>query len=184
MDEYKKIDFEVGCTIEEALKKLHKHKINNVKAKGFFNDKLLLSDIDTLDSAYLKITGLSYEDYKQKEKQRHEEYLHAKVEHEAKIPELTKYWIKKGHEILSEDKWELWDKCVPIRLSDLYKGMELECCLDIISFLKENNHRFDLGKIVIENQGHSGTSFSLLCSMLKSFYEKGEEFVKYIKENN
>ena len=181
MEDYREIEFMPRCTIEEAIEELSRHKTKDVKVKGSFNGNVLFSDIDTLDSAYFKITGLSYNDFKQKEKERHEEYANKKAEHETKILELTKYWIEQGHKILEEDKWKLWDECVPIRLSDLYEGMELKCCLDIISFLRENDHKFDLGKIVIENQGHSGNSFGLVCSMLKAFYEKGEEFVNYVR---
>jgi hypothetical protein len=35
--------------------------------------------------------------------------------------------------------------------------------------------------IFIENQGHSGMSFGLVCSMVKSFCDRGVEFSSYAR---
>ena len=96
------------------------------------------------------------------------------------IPELTKEWIEKGNTILDEKYRELWAKCVPIRLGDLYQGMELGNCLEIVEQLN-NGKTVEEVKPLIENQGHSGMSFSLVCSMVKSFCDRGEEFVNYAR---
>jgi hypothetical protein len=93
---------------------------------------------------------------------------------------MTQIWIEKGNQILDEKYRELWAKCVPIRLGDLYKGMELQMCLDIVLELN-NGCSLDEAKSIIENQSHSGMSFSLVCSMIKSFCNRGEEFVNYLK---
>ena len=50
----------------------------------------------------------------------------------------------------------MWDKCVPIRLGDLYRGMELGQCLDIIRTVKEKSIQDGLD--VMKNQEHSGMS--------------------------
>lgn len=36
-------------------------------------------------------------------------------------------------------------------------------------------------KLLIENQGHSGMSFGLVCSMVNSFCDRGTEFTSYVK---
>ena len=97
-----------------------------------------------------------------------------------KIPELTKYWIKEWHKVLSQDKWDEWDRCVPIRLGDLYKGMELGQCLDIIKTVKDNS--IVAGIKVMKNQGHSGMSWGLMKSMIKTFCDDGEEFIRELDE--
>lgn len=107
-----------------------------------------------------------------------ENYVRKEREFQEKIPELTKEWIKKGHKILSEDKWELWDKCVPIRLGDLYHGMELGQCLDIVEILKTGD--YEKAKQTMENQGHSGLSWGLMKSMVRSFSDVGEDFIKIL----
>jgi hypothetical protein len=93
---------------------------------------------------------------------------------------LTKEWIEKGNAILDEKYHETWAKCVPIRLSDLYQGMELGNCLEIVEQLN-NGKTVEEVKPLIENQGHSGMSFGLVCSMIKSFCDRGEEFVNYAR---
>lgn len=102
------------------------------------------------------------------------------MEHENKIPELTKVWKAKGREILTEDKWELWDKIVPVRLGDLYQGIELGCCLEIVNILNKNG-TLDEAKEKIENQDHSGMSFKLVCAMVRDFSDRGNEFVEFVK---
>lgn len=100
--------------------------------------------------------------------------------HKEAIPELTKEWVEKGKAILDEKYLETWNKCVPIRLGDLYRGMELGATLDIV---KELNAGCELQKAkeIIESQGHSGMSFGLVCSMVKSFCDRGQEFVNYAR---
>jgi len=62
----------------------------------------------------------------------------------------------------------------------MYKGMELGNCLDIV--MKLNSEcKLDVAKEMIEDQGHSGMSFGLVCSMVKSFCDRGDEFVKFVK---
>jgi len=86
--------------------------------------------------------------------------------------------MNKGREILTEDKWDYWDQIVPVRLGDLYHGMELGCCLNIVEILN-NGGTLDEAKAEIQNQSHSGMSYGLVCSMVKEFCERGKEFVSY-----
>ena len=95
-------------------------------------------------------------------------------------PELTKEWITKGHEILDEKYWKKWDECVPVRLDDLYKGMELGDCLDIVKALNDGCD-LDKAKTMIHNQGHSGMSFGLVRAMVQTFCDRGNEFADYVK---
>nr|DAM39353.1 MAG TPA: hypothetical protein [Caudoviricetes sp.] len=66
--------------------------------------------------------------------------------------------------------------CVPIRLGDLYEGMELGQCLDIIKTVKDNS--IVAGIEVMKNQGHSGMSWGLMKSMIYTFCDCGNEFVE------
>jgi hypothetical protein len=89
-------------------------------------------------------------------------------------------WRVKGRKVLTPDKWELWDKVVPIRLGDLYHGMELGNCLDIVKILN-NGGSLNTAKAEINKQGHSGMSFSLVRAMVKEFCERGQEFAEYVR---
>ena len=180
MEKYKEIDFVIGSNIESAINKLELYKSKGELVYGVFNGQNLYSDTDTLDSAYLKITGKTRKQNDEDDEKRNEEYEKSKQKHKDDIPELTKQWIENGNIILDENYRQKWAECVPIRLDDLYKGMELKACLDIIIELN-NGCSLDEAKSIIEGQGHSGMSFGLVCSMVRSFCNRGEEFYNYVR---
>tara|TARA_R110000737_G_scaffold244768_1_gene255609 strand:+ start:296 stop:829 length:534 start_codon:yes stop_codon:yes gene_type:complete len=176
MKNYRKIEFGFG-NIESAVKELKSH---NDLVYGIFNEQKLYSDIDDMDSAYKKVTGKTKTEFDEAERLRQIEYKRKEKEHEEAMPKLTIEWIEKGKAILDEKHQETWAKCVPIRLGDLYKGMELGNCLEIVEKL---NKGVELEKVkpLIEDQGHSGMSFGLVCSMVSEFSDRGAEFVKYAR---
>ncbi|MGD6876847.1 hypothetical protein [Bacillus infantis] len=176
---YLEIDF-LGSTIESAVNKLLEYRDNGRLAYGEFNGVTLFSDTVTMDGAYKDITGKTKAEFDKAQQEWRDDLDRQKREHEEKIPELTEVWMKKGRNVLSKDKWEYWDQIVPIRLNDLYRGMELGACLDIISVLN-NGGTLDEAKTVIEEQDHSGMSFSLVCAMVNEFSDRGSEFVEYVR---
>lgn len=62
--EYKKINFQWGCGIEEAVKELLKYKENGELVCGDFNGHTLYSDTVTVDRAYIEILGTTKAEYK------------------------------------------------------------------------------------------------------------------------
>ena len=178
--QYREIQLEFGGNIDSAMKLLNEYKAKNELVFINFNGQELYSDIDDLDSAYVKVTGKTKEQFDEHQRLIREEYEEEKRKHEESIPELTTEWIKKGNKILDKEYHELWNECVPIRLSDLYRGMELGASLEIIDKLNKNCS-LDEAKDIIDNQGHSGMSYSLVRSMVKSFCKRGNEFANYTK---
>lgn len=177
---YRKIEFGAGDSIERAMNDLARFKERGELVYCEFNGQKLYSDIDDLDSAFKKVTGRTKAEFDAEREKEYQEYEEHKRKHKKAIPELTKQWIEKGNEILAEKYRETWAKCVPIRLGDLYEGMELGATLDIV---KELNAGCELqtAKEIIEGQGHSGISFGLVCSMVKSFCDRGAEFASYAR---
>lgn len=178
-NKYTKIDFFPGRNIEECVNELLNYKEKGELVFGIFNGHKLYSDTVTMDNAYKEITGNTKKEFDDYIKKQNEEYKKQKQEHIKSIPEKSRFWMEKGREILDSSKWEFWDKMVPVRLYDLYQGMELKCCLDIVDILK--NGTLEEAKKEIENQGHSGMSFGLVCSMVKEFSPRGEEFFYYVR---
>ncbi|ACA42291.1 hypothetical protein [Lysinibacillus sphaericus] len=177
---YEEIKFFAGNTIEQAVKELLSYKEEGKLVCGEFNGVVLYSDIVTMESAYQKITGKTKAEFDKSQQEWKEKYDEKKKKHEDEIPNLTKVWMEKGREILSEDRWEHWDKIVPVRLNDLNEDMELGASLDIVRILNSNG-TLDEAKEKIESQGHSGMSFGLVCAMVKEFSDRGNEFVEYVK---
>jgi hypothetical protein len=177
---YRKIEFGAGDSIERAMQDLARFKERGELVYGEFNGQKLYSDIDDVDSAYKKITGRTKSEFDAELKAENDKYKEVQRKHKEPIPELTKEWIEKGNAILDEQYHEKWAKCVPIRLDDLYQGMELGATLDIVKELNAGCE-LDKAKEIIEGQGHSGMSFGLVCSMVKSFCNRGSEFVAYVR---
>jgi hypothetical protein len=174
-ENYREIQIQMGYNIVNALKEL---KECVVPACGYFNGIMIYSD-DSIDSAYIKIIGETKAEFDAGMKAELDRYEERERKHKEAIPELTEFWVKEGKKILDKKYHEHWAEIVPIRLDDLYRGMELECTLNIV---KELNAGCELktAKAIIEEQGHSGMSFSLVCSMIESFCNRGEEFVNYL----
>ena len=176
---YKKINFLIGWSIEDAVMELLSYKKKGELACGEFNGHMLYSDKVTVDGAYMEILGCTKAEHDRKQQEWRDNYDKELKEHEEQIPTLTEKWIEEGHEILDEKYWAKWDECVPIRLSDLYRGMELKCCLDIVKPLNEGRSLSE-AKAIIESQNHSGMSFSLVRTMVNAFCDRGKEFAEYV----
>lgn len=177
---YREIEFNGGESIESAIKKLNEHKKKGELVLGTFNGQKLYSDVDNIDSAYKKITGKTKAEFDELQRIEHEKYEAREKKHKDSIPELTKQWIEKGNAILDKQYHEVWAKCVPIRLGDLYHGMELGATLEIVKELNAGCE-LDKAKKIIAEQGHSGMSFGLVCSMVRDFCNRGAEFVSFIR---
>ncbi|QWU14253.1 hypothetical protein SAMN04487895_101545 [Paenibacillus sophorae] len=177
---YLEIDFLVGSTIEGAVRELWDFRNNGALACGKFNGITLYSDTVTMDGAYKAITGKTKTEFDEAHQKVREDTEKREAEFKESIPSLTEEWEAKGRQVLDQDKWDYWDKIVPIRLGDLYHGMELGCCLDIVKILNENGS-LDEAKREIDSQGHSGMSFGLVCAMVKEFCNRGVEFVGYVR---
>jgi hypothetical protein len=162
------------------------------KAKEFgevcrmeFNDKYLLST-DTIDEAYLRILGMTKAEQIEHERQWREEYERREAEFKAKIPQLTEEYRKKARGLILESELVYWDKIVPIRLYDLYHGMDLDCTLDLCRIMRDLNivyaARIEKAYDLFQTQGHSGMSAGLVMSMLRRFCPDGNELADAIKE--
>lgn len=177
---YTEIEAFIGSDINSAYEELQKQNEKGNLCYINFNGQKLYSDIDTLDTCFKKVTGKTKAEFDEDKRKRQAEYEAENKRHEEAIPKLTEEWIKKGNAILDKKHHELWAKIVPVRLKDLYKGFELGACLDIVKELNAGCE-LDKAKGIIEEQGHSGMSFGLVCSIIKEFCDRGTEFVKYVK---
>ena len=125
MKDYKEIELWAGCTIDQVVRELQEYKYRRILAYADFNGVRLYSDAITLDDAYKQITGKTKAEFDKSQEEWHENYERKEKEFKETIPSLTEEWIKRGKEILTEDKWDYWAEIVPVRLGDLYHGMEL-----------------------------------------------------------
>ena len=178
---YEKIDLRWGSSLGECVVQLINHSVKNkTLASGDFNGTTLYSDTVSLDSAYSEVTGMTYferceADIAEKVRRDKEEQ-----ERQTRLPSNIAAWIERGSGLVKPEKFEYWTKIVPIRANDLYHGMELNACLDIIEILNAGCS-IASAKKKIDDQNHSGMSYSLVRALVREFAERGEEFVEYGK---
>lgn len=180
-ENYKELDC-IGERLDRVVNTLIEK--NNAGEEYYveFNGNMLYSDTVTMDSAYLAVTGYTKAEHDEGERKEYEERAEKERKHKESIPKLTKQWIDRGEKVLSPDKLDEWKRCVPMRLNDLYEGMELGCTLDVIEALN-NGATFEEAKQIVEGQHHSGMSFGLMCSMFRSFYDDGVRFAEYLRKD-
>ena len=167
--------------LDDAVRLLWDYRKAGILAYIYFNEHYLYSDEVTMDGAYMECTGKTKAEFDEDQRKWREEYRRHKEEHEAAIPQLTEEWVAKGHEILDSKYWEQWDKIVPIRLGDLYEGMELGDTLEIVEHLNSGGSFEDADRIMRDEQDHSGMSASLVIAMVSEFCDRGKEFEEYIR---
>lgn len=179
MKEYVEIEMYFG-NIEKAVKLLQEQHAKGCLTKLKFNGHWLYSDTVTLDCAYKEITGHTKAEHDRILQEHTKEREKQERAFRESLPDLEQYYVEKGHNILSEDKRYDWDKIVPIKLRDLYHGMELGNCLDIVDILN-NNGSLEDAKEKMNAQGHSGVSWGLVRELVRAFADRGEEFANYIE---
>ena len=172
----KKIELLCGCDLKEAIIEVRR----SAPAKASFNTVEIYSH-ESDDEIFKKVTGMTA---KESELYRENSVLTAKIkdlEHQIKMPELIKEYCEKAEGIITRDHIAEWKRIVPIRLSDLYKGMELQCTLDLVPLIDDGC--FEEAETIFKKQGHSGMSAGLMFQMLRNFSINGGAFVEYVKSD-
>lgn len=193
-----RIEMYVGCgeRLNDMHKELNKYYVHEKARRekagvtedfvvyAVFNGAEILHT-DTPDEISVKVTGKTIAEREAAERNWRKELDRQEREHQARIPELTEKYKKEARGVIPEDKLELWDKIVPIRLKDLYRGMELEEWLKMIRVLNEDKpkeERFAICKEIFYNAGHSGMSGNLVLSGLCEFHPDGKELAELISK--
>jgi predicted nuclease with TOPRIM domain len=175
----KKIEFLPGDSIDTAWKGLLRASAEcGDTCFGEFNGREIRST-DTLDEAYMKILGKTKSEHEKEMQDWRDEYERKEKEHKDNIPNLIPIYREKARGVILEEQYEYWDKIVPIRLDDLYHGMELDATLDLCKIMRDESMSYDkrLKKAydTFMNQGHSGMSAGLVASMLRTFCPDGHD---------
>ena len=182
----KEILFNGGMDIIRAFQALHEEAIRTGEViSGSFNGHTITSQM-TLDKCYRIITGESMAEFEEAVRKRAEEYERKEKELQERFPAMVEEYKEKAKGLIKEGEWDYFVKILPIRVGDLYHGMEIQSMLDIIRVLLDNKEdeaaALDEAVKVFNNQGHSGCSASLVMNLVKRFSPVlGEEFVERVK---
>lgn len=182
----KEIDLFAGTNLDEAIDWLKKEAEKEGEPCFVkFNGKILYST-DTIDEAYIKVIGKTKAEFEDEQRKWKEEYDRAEREHRARIPQLTEKYRNEARGLVLDSELEYWDKIVPIRLGDLYHGMELQQVLDCCKIMRDESlvlaERLEKAYDVFMAAGHSGMSANLTMAMLARFCPHGAELAEACRE--
>ncbi len=170
---YEEIRFDGYTDIERAVAILQEYNNRGELVYGTFNGHILYSDKITMDGAYFEIFGQSKADFERARQECLEDLEQKRAEYERSLPELTNEWIAKGREVLAEEHWNKWEKCVLSRVNLLYENLP-DQCLEVVSALNAGCSLAE-AKAILEQQGHSGASLAIVLDMIKQFSHRGSE---------
>ncbi len=177
-----------GGTIDSCLRELREKAAAEKSGevlRAKFNDSYILST-DSDDEVYMRILGRTKAEQEERERKWHEDYEAKKKAHEARIPELTEHYRKEARGVIIDSELEYWDKIVPIRLGDLYRGMELDQVLDCARVMRDETldrvGRLRKAYKIFNDAGHSGMSAGLTKAMLRRFCPDGNELADACNE--
>lgn len=157
--------------------------INEYKAKGenysfdFKNEKFY-SLLDDEESCYRKITGLTKDEYEAKQERLYREQLKRDAEEKQKAIENIPNWIEEGKKYIYPQRYKKWAECVELRAEDIYNGKDINCALAIMELL-DKGVSFQDAYEVVKEQNHTGTSYSIVMSVITNFSKKGPEFYRF-----
>lgn len=182
----KEVEIYCGYTIEKAWQKVKEEAERTVETCFCkFNGKEILST-DTLDEAFQKTTGKTKAEFDKALQEWREEYARNLKEHEARIPKLTEQYRKEARGLVLDEALDYWDEIVPIRLGDIYRGMELrnvlDCCAAMRDESLDRDSRLRKAYDLFQKDGHSGMSASITMAMLRRFCPDGNELADACNE--
>lgn len=175
---YEEIYFRAGVDLKTVVEDLLKYREEGKLVYTVFNTHKLYSDTVELESAYKQVTGKTYTEFKEMLERTIEENKERRRKYEEEMPKLIEYYQKRGKEVLDEKYIEEWNRVVPIRLDDLYEGMELKNSLEIIEMLNSGCTEKE-AKDKMYEQGHSGMSYRLTLAIIDNFCDRGNDFKEY-----
>ena len=164
-----------GATLEEAVRSLLRYRLEGEDVYCDFNGTVLRSSDVTLDRAYIAVTGKTYSEYKESEMRRAEKWKKEDEEYKRDIPKLKKHYLIDSLYLIKPEMVDDWIRLVDARLSDLYQGLDLASAIEVMKAL-DKGVPVKTAKNVIENQGHSGLSYSIVRAIVMEFSSRGQEF--------
>lgn len=148
-----------------------------------FNGVKLYSLDVTMDKAYKEYMGCTKKQYlRGQEKLKKEAEKFEKEADEYAERELPN-WIEEGKKYIYPAKHKKWKKTCIASKEGMYKGLPVEDALVIMRMLDEEKP-FKNIKEKMNEQGHSGMTYSLTANILLDYAKKGPDLYRYLYGDN
>lgn len=119
-------------------------------------DKMTEADADSWICTWLKAQGINYENI--------DEYVKG-----------SNKYNEEGKKYVYPQMKDRWEYAVSMRMSDIYKGLDLEKALQLMKMLDEGKPITEV-MTAYNNQNTSGNSRSIIKSLVVDFSKRGPEF--------
>lgn len=182
----RKVELYGGCTVEKALEIIKAEAAESgEECYGEFNGKEIYST-DTVDEAYVKVTGVNKAEHDARMKAWMEKREAERKAHLARVPELIEHYKQAARGVIIDTSLPLWNEILEVRLTDIYRGMELDQTLDCSRVMRDKTldleARLRKAYKIFKDAGHSGMSASLTMAMLRQFCPDGNELANACNE--
>ena len=167
--------------IKKTVDLLQTYKKYGISVYCDFNGHTLYSETVTLDSAYLEITGMTYAEYEEAVAAEIARWRKQTEERKAQARAKKPEWIERGRKLIPQELWSEWERCIDIRIEDLYDAREIEASLRVMEAHFEGTPISEISEM-IDAEGHSGASYGVFRSIILTFYVGGEQLMKELQE--
>lgn len=164
--------------MDELVSLINEYKENGENYSFDFRNKKFYSLLDDEESCYKKVTGLTKDEYEAEQKRLHREQLKRDAEEKQKAIDNIPNWIEKGKRFMYPQRYKKWAECVELRAEDIYHGKDVDCAITIMELLDKDTP-FQEAYDVVKSQNHTGTSYSIVMSLITTFSKKGPAFYRF-----
>ena len=161
-------------------------KKNNFNCFAVFNDKIFIfeeNDNITENDLFIAIVGKTKKQYEDEQTKWINDLIEKEKIWKEKVPSLIPVYIEKGHNVIDEKYWKIYDEYVPVCLNGMYHEYILDSVLEFIEVANNNSSLEEIDNKFYE-QGHSGRTYDLTKFLFKEISEKGKEFYKFRSEKD
>ena len=186
LEEPKRGDILAGTRKSEAIDDLYIAYLGGEHVTADFNgDRMSSREIGELgvDGAYEKYFGYDKEGYKEHDRlesnARSAQYALDQFEEQYRAKKEVPKLVEQSADIINPDTKGEWRKCLEIRAADLYHGADSRDAIALMRAHSQGVSRDEL-KQMLDEQGHSGASASMVRAMIMHFYKEGDSLAEIL----
>ena len=179
---YPIIEADLGWDLDMALNTRNAWHFRGLDIGIYFNEKIIEPD-DSIDAAYLKITGMIHEKFIKRLREEEEKRKKEAEEFEKNKPALIQSILNEGYDVLDKKYYDHFARLVPKSVNGIYQGFDIKGALEIVKALKDKKDYEEIDKI-FDGQNHSGYSHHIVCLLVKELCDEGLEYIKRFEPND
>lgn len=91
------------------------------------------------------------------------------------------FLIGLGKKYIYPQRKEEWERCVDIRIRDIYEGMDVNWAIQVMMKLdKDDENSLEEAHKLLNSQEHSGASYMISLAIVRDFAKRGPEFARKV----